>query len=460
MTQSFVSASQTQPQATALANSQSQYYLATFGCQMNEYDSHMIGSMLEKHGMNQTEDPAQAKVLVVNTCSIRGGAEDRAYARIAAMRYYKRLNPSIRIAVVGCMAQNHGERIPTALEHVDFVVGPDNYRQLEEMLFAEESRTGKAAILTEQNAFENYQGLMAKLSNQVSAHITIMRGCNKRCTYCIVPTVRGVERSREAIEIENEVREAVSQGIREVCLLGQTVNSYRTENHSFADLLQRLNGIEGLKRIRFTSPHPRHFDSETIDVMAACEKVCNHVHIPLQSGSNAMLKKMRRQYTRERFLEIVDELRAKIPKVALTTDLIAGFVGESERDFEDTLAMVETVRFDNAFLFAYSPREGTPAFDEVETLTPDEKQARLERLIELQMCITEERLDATLGRDEEVLMEGPSFKNEVEWVGKTRCFRKVILPFVEGMKPGSLAMAKLRERRGNVLRADLLSLQE
>jgi tRNA-2-methylthio-N6-dimethylallyladenosine synthase len=447
-----------QPLPTSSSSlSSSQYYLATFGCQMNEYDSNMIGSMLEKHGMNQTEDPAQAKVLVVNTCSIRGGAEDRAYARIAAMRYYKRLNPDIRIAVVGCMAQNHGDRIPTSLEHVDYVVGPDNYRHLEDMLFAEQSR-GEAAILTEQNAFENYQGLMAKLSNKVSAHITIMRGCNKRCTYCIVPTVRGVERSREGEEIEAEVRAAVAQGIREVCLLGQTVNSYRTETESFSDLLLRLNRIEGLHRIRFTSPHPRHFDSATIEVMAACEKVCNHVHMPLQSGSNAMLKKMRRQYTRERYLEIVEELRAKIPNVAITTDLIAGFVGESERDFEDTLAVVETVRFDNAFLFAYSPREGTPAFDEAETLTHAEKQARLERLIEMQMRITEEKLDSTLGRNEEILMEGPSFKNPAEWVGKTRCFRKVIVPFVEGMREGTLLTAHLRERRGNVLRADIVAL--
>jgi tRNA-2-methylthio-N6-dimethylallyladenosine synthase len=433
------------------------YYLATFGCQMNEYDSNMIGSMLEKRGLNQTQDPSLAKVLVVNTCSIRGGAEDRAYARIAAMRYYKRLNPDIQIAVVGCMAQNHGEKIPVELDHVDYVVGPDNYRQLETMLF-DTAPSRNAQILTEQNAFENYAGLTAKINQKVSAHITIMRGCNKRCTYCIVPTVRGVERSREADEIVAEVKLAVSQGIREVSLLGQTVNSYRTENDSFSSLLRRLNQVQGLERIRFTSPHPRHFDSETIDVMAESEKVCNHVHMPLQSGSNAMLKKMRRQYTRERFLEIVDELRRKIPKVAITTDLIAGFVGESERDFEDTLAVMEQVRFDNAFLFAYSPREGTPAFEEAETLTVQDKQQRLERLIETQTRITEAKLDETIGRTELLLMEGPSFKNPDEWVGKTTCFRKVIVPHTAAMRAGSLAKASLNERRGNVLRGTLLEL--
>jgi len=438
-------------------NADQRYYLATFGCQMNEYDSNLIGGMLEKRGLQPTQDPADAKVLIVNTCSIRGGAEDRAYARIAAMRYYKRLNPDIRIAVVGCMAQNHGDRIPVDLEHVDFVLGPDNYRQLEGMLF--ESSSDKAQIATEQDAFENYQGLMAKLDGRTSAQITIMRGCNKRCTYCIVPTVRGVERSREAEEIEAEARHAVENGVHEICLLGQTVNSYRTESESFAGLLRRLNTIPGLRRIRFTSPHPRHFDEATIEAMAECEKVCNHIHMPLQSGSNAILRKMRRQYTRERYLEIVAEIRRRIPQAAFSTDIIAGFVGETERDFEDTLAMMEYVRFDSAFLFSYSPREGTPAFEETETLSAEEKQSRLERLIELQMRITEEKLDEVVGRTEEILLEGPSFRDANEWVGKTTCFRKVILPNHTGMRAGKFVRARILERRGIILRGEAVEVE-
>jgi tRNA-2-methylthio-N6-dimethylallyladenosine synthase len=433
----------------------SRYYMATFGCQMNEYDSNLIGGMFERRGLNATEDPAEADILVVNTCSIRGGAEDRAYARIASMRYFKRLNPNIRIAVIGCMAQNHGEKIPVTLDHVDFVVGPDNYRELEAKLF-DTVASEEALILTEQNAFENYQGLTAKLAGHVSAQITIMRGCNKRCTYCIVPTVRGVERSREAEEIENEVRLAVAAGVFEVNLLGQTVNSYRTETESFAGLLRRLNAIEGLRRIRFISPHPRHFDSATIDAMAECDKVCNQVHLPLQSGSNAMLRKMRRQYTRERYLEIVAELRAKIPRVALSTDIIAGFVGETEQDFEDTLSMLESVRFDSAFLFAYSPREGTPSFDEIETLTAQDKQLRLEKLINAQRRITEETLDATLGRIEELHIEGPSHRDPNEWIGKTTCFRKVIVPAIAGLQAGAFVNARLLERRGITLRGEVV----
>ncbi len=430
------------------------YYLATFGCQMNVYDSNMIGGMLENRGMESTLDPNIADVLIVNTCSIRGGAEDRAYARIAGMRYYKRKNPNIRIAVIGCMAQNHGEKIPVELDHVDFVVGPDNYRELENKLF--EPRQRKPLVLTEQNAFENYSGIMAKLDSAISCNITIMRGCNKRCTYCIVPTVRGVERSRDAESIVEEVKRAVSEGVKEVCLLGQTVNSYRTENDSFASLLRKLNAIEGLKRIRFTSPHPRHFDSETIDAMAESEKICRHVHIPVQSGSNDILKKMRRQYTRERFLEIVAEIRAKIPGVGLSTDIITGFVGETEEDFKETLSLIETVGFDSAFTFSYSPREGTPAFDEVETLSEAEKHHRLEQLIELQTRITEKKLEAMIGKTEEILIEGKSSRSEEEWIGKTSCFKKVVIPYIPGMEKGSLIHAKILARSGTVLRGEAL----
>jgi tRNA-2-methylthio-N6-dimethylallyladenosine synthase len=428
------------------------YFLATFGCQMNVYDSNLIGGMLEKRGMSITQDPGQADVLIVNTCSIRGGAEDRAYARIAGMRYYKRRNPDVRIAVIGCMAQNHGDKIPVELDHVDYVVGPDNYRQLESLLFAD--RAGRATVLTEQDAFENYEGIMARLDSSVTCHITIMRGCNKRCTYCIVPTVRGVERSREADSIVAEVERAVGEGVKEVCLLGQTVNSYRTRGDDFAGLLRKLNRVPGLERIRFTSPHPRHFDTKTILAMAESEKVCNHVHLPLQSGSDSMLRKMRRQYTRARYLEIVDELRANIPNLGITTDIITGFTGETEADFRDTLSLVEQVRFDGAFTFLYSPREGTPAFAEAETVSAEEKQERHERLLQLQMGITEKNLDAMTGRIEEILLEERSSRSDEEWIGKTGCFKKVIVPHAPGMDRGKLVKVRIERRSGIVLRGE------
>lgn len=431
----------------------SKYLLATFGCQMNEYDSNLVGAMLEKRGVSHTANPDEADLFIVNTCSIRGGAEDKAYARIAALRHHKRRRPGVRIAVIGCMAQNHGEKIPATLEHVDYVVGPDGYGELEGMIFG--ARPSPAPrVWTEQNAFENYEGMTARLTGSAAAHITIMRGCNKRCSYCIVPAVRGVERSRDAAEIVSETRHAVNQGVREVCLLGQTVNSYRAGGTRFADLLRMLEEIDGLRRIRFTSPHPRHFDSGTIRAMSECDKVCNHVHMPLQSGSNAMLKKMRRQYTRERYLEIVEELRAAIPGVAITTDIITGFVGESEEDLEDTLSLMRTVRFEHAFMFSYSPREGTPAFDERESLTAEEKQGRLERVIELQMEHTAERLEAMIGRTEEILIESRSSRDNREWVGKTGCFKKVVVPGADGMRKGALVRARILERRGITLRGE------
>jgi tRNA-2-methylthio-N6-dimethylallyladenosine synthase len=470
------------PLTVAPADTNRKYLLSTFGCQMNEYDSNLVGSMLENRGMTLTENPDEASLFVVNTCSIRGAAEDRAYARIAALRHQKRMRPDIRIAVIGCMAQNHGEKIPTALEHVDYVVGPDGYRELEGLVFGDTSPAGEIVaadrgapapsqapapsksegpkVWTDQNDFENYDGMMARLTDSVACHITIMRGCNKRCSYCIVPKVRGVERSRDAGDILAEVRNAVANGIREVCLLGQTVNSYRSTGPegttSFAGLLRQLQEVEGLKRIRFTSPHPRHFDTETIRAMAECDKVCNHVHMPLQSGSNSLLKKMRRQYTRERYLEIVEELRATIPNVSITTDIIAGFVGESEQDLEDTLSLMEAVRFDHAFMFAYSPREDTPSFEEVEILTAADKQARLERVIELQMRHSEERLDAMIGRVEEILIEATSSRDEQEWVGKTQCFKKVIVPYVPGVAKGAFVTARITARRGLILRGEVV----
>jgi tRNA-2-methylthio-N6-dimethylallyladenosine synthase len=337
---------------------------------------------------------------------------------------------------------------------VDYVVGPDNYRELEDLIFR--NRPDKARVLTVQNAFENYDGLMARLDSAVSCHITIMRGCNKRCTYCIVPTVRGVERSREAESIVEEAERAVAEGVKEICLLGQTVNSYRTGNDDFASLLRKLDRVEGLRRIRFTSPHPRHFDTGTIAAMAECAKVCNHVHLPVQSGSDAMLRKMRRQYTRARFLDIVEELRAGIPGLGITTDIITGFVGETEADFRDTLSLVEAVEFDSAFMFSYSPREGTPAFGERETLSPEEKQDRHERLMELQMRITERRLDAMVGREEEILIEDRSSRSAAEWVGKTGCFKKVVVPDAPGLGKGSLVKARILSRSGITLRGETL----
>jgi len=345
------------------------------------------------------------------------------------------------------------------MEHVDYVVGPDNYKSFEKQLFSE-NNPAPSKVLTNVDDFENYKGILAKVDSKISTHITIMRGCNKKCSYCIVPFVRGKERSRDPLEIEEEVRKAVKEGLPEVVLLGQTVNSYRIKLDShletFALLLKRLNNIPDLKRIRFTSPHPRHFTPDVIQAMAESQKVSPHVHLPLQSGSNNVLKSMRRQYTREEYLEIVTQLRKAIPGIGITTDIITGYPGESQTDFEDTLNLVKEIRFDSAFMFSYSPRKGTEAFSFVEILTEAEKAARLSELIDIQNKITAEVLEEQIDSTKEVLLEGPSHKNKNEWIGKSNCFKKVILPYEPNFKPGLLVKAKIIKRKGFTLTGKLI----
>lgn len=480
---------------TNISNTSSHYYLATFGCQMNVYDSNMIASMLEKNGLTPTDTADDAAVVIVNTCSVRGGAEDRAYARIAAMRHYKKLRPDLKIAVVGCMAQNHKEKIPTSLEHVDFVVGPDNYQQLEKLLFphapldefqsdfihntltttapekkkyltvtqealdkspyassASKKKRIAIPILTEQNPIENYLGHTAKLDSPVSTFITIMRGCNKKCSYCIVPFVRGVERSRPPEEIVREVRAAVEMGVPEITLLGQTVNSYRIPKQTnFADLLLRLVEIDGLSRIRFTSPHPRHFTTGVIQVMANSPKICPHVHMPMQSGSDRILKSMRRQYTSAQYRHIVDELRSTIPGIAITTDIIVGYPGETEDEFLATQNMMREIEFDAAFMFAYSAREGTEAYAFPESLSETQKGQRLQSIIDLQHPITKKLTEIWIGKDVDVLLEGPSERDPKNWVGKTPHFKKVIVPYTEDMRAGQIASVHISDCKGITL---------
>ncbi len=434
-------------------NSGSKYFLATFGCQMNIYDSNMISRSLEDNGFTHTDDAAQADLILVNTCSVREGAEERAIARIASMRQYKKRNKDLKIAVIGCMAQNRGEGLLKDLEHVDFVIGPDNYNDIPSLLKQDNQHP---RVITTQDNTESYPGLFAKNSSPASTMITIMRGCNKNCAYCIVPHVRGRERSRPPGEIEKEITAAVASGVREVILLGQTVNAYRTPEEGFAQLLYRLNDISGLKRIRFTSSYPTHFTPRVIKAMAECEKVCRHVHIPVQSGSTEILKQMRRAYSRERYLEIISRLKGEIPHIGLSTDIMTGYPGETQKDFEDTLTLVKQVEFDSAFTFSYSPREGTPAFEQKETLSTEEKKGRLEKLISVQNQITTQKVQDMVGKQEDIMLEGLSHRSKNEWIGKTSCFKKVLVPAQQGMRPGQCLLVKLTERRGITLAGNII----
>ena len=428
------------------------YHLATYGCQMNEYDSAMIAQMLARFGAVSVSSPENADVIIVNTCSVREKAEETAIARIFQFKPVKQANPDLKIIIVGCMAKNRGEELLKKLKFVDFIVGPDQYRKIPELL---ELPQKKRLAFLDFDLEENYVGESAKILTPFSTHITIQRGCNKRCSYCIVPYVRGPEKYRLSSDILREVNEAAAQGVSEIMLLGQTVNAYRDGNETFASLLNRVSEIEGIKRIRFTSPHHRHYTQELLEVLTQNPKVCHHAHIPLQSGSNAILKKMRRQHDMETYYGIIDYLRSADPLYHISTDIICGFVGESEKDFEETLEAVERVQFDTAFMFVYSPRRGTESFKETEILTEDEKKERHTRLTEIQNAITLKRNKLMLGRTETLLVERLSSRDSSEMMGKTDNFKKVIFKPEDNVKPGDYVKCKIDDIRGWTLRGTL-----
>lgn len=423
---------------------------------MNEYDSGVLATMMESEGCTQTDDPSKADVIIVNTCSVRKKAEDTAIARISKFKPFKRVHPDLKIIVVGCMAKNQGETLIRKLPIIDYVVGPDHYRKIPDLVFRQPLPKSKkdlaAKTIIEFDSHEIYRDASSKLATSYNSFIAIQRGCNKRCSYCIVPYVRGPEKYREESDVIREIQEAADRGIVEITLLGQTVNAYRSKETSFAGLLEKVSQISGIERIRFTSPHPRHYTPELIDLLLENPKICNHAHIPLQSGSNAMLKKMRRQHDIDDFLRITEKLRGKNPFYGLTTDIICGFVGESEEDFEQTLSVVKDIQFDSAFMFIYSPREGTESAREKETLSEEEKKERHGRLVQIQNEITLKRNQMMIGRREQILVERPSTKNPEEWVGKTDHFKKIIFAPQNPVQPGDFIHCQIDDIRGWTLR--------
>jgi len=392
-------------------------YVETYGCQMNISDGELMEGILANGGFKIVEAPEDADVVLVNTCAIREHAENRVLGRVAQLNGLKRERPELVIGVTGCMAQRMGETLFERAPYVDLVMGPDGYRGLPDALENLEGyrvdrgthsriRSPQLAIL-DLSLGENYQGLEQRRTEGPTAWVPIQRGCNHRCTFCIVPYVRGPEKNRDPLEILNEVRDLTSRGVTEVTLLGQTVNSYTSMDVSFPKLLSEVAQVEGIQRVRFTSPHPNDVTPELIEVMATEPAVCEHLHLPAQSGNNRTLKRMLRRYSVEVLLEKVEMVRADIPEIAISTDIIVAFPGETDDEFRDTLELMRTVRFDEAFTYKYSPREGTPATrlpaDEfVPTL---EAQARLEELIEVSRGIQAEINAGEIGRIDEVLIE-------------------------------------------------------
>jgi tRNA-2-methylthio-N6-dimethylallyladenosine synthase len=425
------------------------YHVTTFGCQMNAHDSERIKGMLEELGLGEAVGPDEADVIVLNTCTIREKPDTKLAAYLGDAGARKRERPDMVIAVGGCYAEAQRDRIFSLYPQVDVAFGPGTITHLAEWLGAggmgvERGRWGTG----EERTFA--ATLPMHRERRFQAWVQISMGCNSVCSYCIVPAVRGREVSRRPGEILAEVERLAAEGVRELTLLGQNVNSYgRDLGTDFAQLLRAVDAVDGIERVRFTSPHPKDFRAPVIEAMAECASVCEHAHLPLQSGSSRVLKAMRRTYSRERYLRLVGEMRAAIPDLALTTDLIVGFPGETEEEFRETLSAVEEVGYDGAFTFVYSPRAGTEAAAMPDQVSDGVKRDRIERLVDVVQRVASERNAERVGRSEEVLVEGASRTDAGLLRGRTR--RNTTVNFTGDASPGDLVEVRIERATSTTL---------
>jgi len=429
------------------------YHVTTFGCQMNAHDSERIKGMLEELGLGESATQEEADVLVFNTCTIREKPDTRFAAHLAQAAALKQRDPGKVIAVGGCYAEAQRERLFELYPDVDVAFGPGSIPHLGEWLGAGGFGLARGRFGLDERTFAGELPMHRERSFQ--AWVQISMGCNSKCAYCIVPAVRGREQSRRPGDVIAEVTRLAREGVREVTLLGQNVNSWGRDllpdlRTDFGELLRACDAVEGIERIRFTSPHPKDFRGPVIEAMAECDAVCEHAHLPLQSGSSRILKTMRRTYDRERYLRLVGELRAAIPDLALTTDLIVGFPGETESDFRETLDVVREVGFDGAFTFVYSPRAGTEAAAMEDQVREEVKRDRIERLIDLVQRIAAKRNAERVGGVEEVLVEGASRTDSSLLRGRTR--RNTTVNFAGTASPGQLADVRIEDATSTTLR--------
>jgi tRNA-2-methylthio-N6-dimethylallyladenosine synthase len=404
-------------------------YIETYGCQMNEYDSRLIASILASNGHGMTRDLGAADVVIVNTCTVRERAEIRVLGRLTHLRGLMRKDAVLGIA--GCVAQRMGDRLLREIPGLSFVVGTEQYWKLPDMI--ENARIGRAVVAVGTGSGESYDRRPGPDEASLCEFVSVMRGCNNYCSYCIVPYVRGRERSRATSGIVDEVTELVALGAREVTLIGQNVNSFRDEGRGFAGLLGAVAEVEGLQRIRFATSHPKDLSDELIETIGSLTKVCEHVHLPVQSGSTEVLAAMNRSYTREQYVALAGRIREGIPGVALTTDIIVGFPGETDEQFRETVSLMNEIRFDSAFMFHYSVREGTRAAEFADDVPKEVKIARLETIIDLQKRVTSDVNAALIGSNAEVLVEGPSHRNEDLLFGRSRTGKAVVFPGDAGL---------------------------
>lgn len=419
-----------------------QVYVETYGCQMNDYDSELLRSILRQGRVELAEQPEQADFVLLNTCAIREHAHQRIFGRVSVLRRLREANPRLRIGILGCMAQNLKDDLLRPGTGIDLVAGPDSYKRLPALLREVWDRDVQAKDV-DLSEYETYSDVYPERVPGVNAWIACMRGCDNFCTFCVVPYTRGRERSRPVESIVEETRRLAAQGYKQVTLLGQNVNSYASGGADFADLLQRVADVDGIRRVRFTSPHPKDFPRKLLGALAAHPKLCKQIHLPLQAGSDRILEKMRRTYTRQEFLDLVDEIRATIPVVSLSTDVICGFPTETEAEFAATLEVLRRVEFDTAFVFKYSERKNTIAQRKYPDDVPEAvKTARVMQVNQLQKEVSSRRNQAWVGRVLLVLLEGPSKKSPDDLLGRDDGNHGVVLPRGD-LRPGDLVPVEI-----------------
>jgi tRNA-2-methylthio-N6-dimethylallyladenosine synthase len=435
-------------------------YVQTYGCQMNEYDSERIARLMGREGYAPTESAAEADLILLNTCSVRDKAEQKVYSALGRWRELKEKNPGLIIGVGGCVAQQEGETLLSRVPYLDLVFGTQNIHKLGAMVRQAESlgdRPVELAFYRDPAYMEDAQA--RPTIHGAQAYVTIMQGCNKVCSFCVVPYVRGREISRPSGAIVREVEALAAEGVKEVMLLGQNVNSYGKAvagESSFPELLERINRIEGLERIRFTTSHPEDLSPELIEAYARLDKLCEHLHLPVQSGSDTVLQRMRRGYTRDEYLDRIGRLRGRRPGVALSTDIIVGFPGETEREFASTLEILQEVSYDDLYAFSYSPRPHTAAKKTyADDVAENVKKARLDEVLRLQREISRRKNQERVGRVEEVLVEGAAKFGRGQMMGRTRTNRIVNFEGPENLA-GRMATVRIAAAGANSLLGDLI----
>ena len=402
------------------------FALETYGCQMNVADSELVEGILTNLGLEKTSDYDEADAIFLNTCAIRENAETKVHSKLGNLQKIKLNKPHLIIGVLGCMAQNLKDDLLKNKPYVDIILGPDSYRKIPDLINRHVT-DNKSIVDTKLSRYEVYENLFPSRGDTFNAWVSIMRGCDKFCSFCIVPFTRGRERSRSVESIVEEVKKAVDQGFVEITLLGQNVNSYNFEGKSFSDLLLDVSDIDGVKRIRYTSPHPQDINEELLEVMASRQNICNYVHFPMQSGSNEVLKRMNRTYTREHFYDMAVKIREIMPNCGLSTDIIVGFPGETDDQYRETLDLMEAIKFNSAFTFKYSPRPYTKAEQFSDQISEQVKKDRLDEMLILQRKHTLELNQKMVGSFQKVLIEKESKKSNMHWAGRTDSNEWVII---------------------------------